>query len=210
MWAVDGSMQRARSTKVRGLATVLVAVGMAVPLSAVALASSPAPEATSQFAPDQLMVRFRDAPSETDLEIFTGRQFLTFLDYVGLSYPPGLGWYLFRIDDGMDAAIVRDLLWKDPMVCNAELVAIGEWFAVGLPDADDALPCVDLPSSALPEATETQQSAAQGGSAEGLAPSGQPLRETTPTSAVFVLLLGSVLFFAIASCLRLRSMTKAQ
>lgn len=203
-------MQKARSISLRGLAVALAVVVIALPLPSVVLASSPAPEATSQFAPDQLMVRFRDAPSETDLEIFTGRQFLTFLNYVGLSYPPRLGWYLFRIDDGMDATIVRDLLRKDPMVCNVELVAIGEWFAVGLPDANDALPCVDLPSSTPLEATETQQSAAQGGHAEGLGPAGQPLREATPTSAVFVLLLGSVLLVAIASWLRLRSRTKAQ
>lgn len=204
-------MLKARSISFRALAVALVAGAVVLTLPSIVLGSSPVPGATSQFAPDRVMVRFRQPPSETDLEIFKGRQFLTPLDYVGLSYPPGLGWYLFHIDDGMDAGLVRDLLRKDPMVCNAELVALGERYAIGLPDANEALPCVELSPSWPPEASATQQPAAGGGTtADGSDPSGQPLSQVTPAVEMLVVLLASVLaVVGIAFWYRLRLRARA-
>lgn len=116
----------------------------------IALASTPAPLPSIDYAPDRLLVRFRGLVSETDLEMFRGRQFLTMVEYIGLDYPPGLGWYVYRIDDRMDALIVRDLLRKDALVCNAELVARGERHAIGIPKADEAPPCEELAAQATP------------------------------------------------------------
>lgn len=118
----------------------------------VGLASTLAPEATvlpGSYAPDRVMIQFRADPSKTELEAFQARQFLELLDYFGTGYPPGEGWYLFRIADAMDPVIVRDLLRaEDPWVCNAELVALGVRHAIKWPpDPTGPLPCVPLPSA---------------------------------------------------------------
>lgn len=203
-------MRTARSARLPALAAAVLALACVLVAPTLASASSPAPDATPSYVRDRILVRFRGAPSETDLEIFTGRQFLTFIQYIGLSYPPGLGWYVFRIDDGMDAALVRDLLRKDPMVCNAELVAVGEYVAIGLPDADEAPPCVDLPPSTPPEASETGQTAAGGGVAtDRPSEAGHPPGQAAPAAGVYTLLLLSVLLVVgIGAWLGLRPRTR--
>lgn len=109
---------------------------------------------------DRVLVRFRGVPSETDLEIFRGRQFLTEVEYIQGDYPPGMGWYVFRIDDGMDALLVRDLLRKDALVCNAELIALGQRNAIGVPKADEAPPCEELAAQATPYSDDGSASGA--------------------------------------------------
>ncbi|NJD29534.1 MAG: hypothetical protein FIA92_14735 [Chloroflexi bacterium] len=183
---------------------------MALAATSVVLGSSPAPDATSRYVPDRVLVRFRGAPSETDLEIFRGRQFLTFVQYIGLSYPPGLGWYVFRIDDGMDVVLVRDLLRRDPMVCNVELVAIGEYFAIGLPDADEAPACVELRPSTPSQSSETEGPAAGGGTNAGPSDStSQPLEKVAASTEVLLPILAAILVVVgLASWYRLRLRTR--
>lgn len=158
-------MPKVPSTSIRSLVVaVLVAVTITPALPSASLGADPAPGATIRYEPDLIAVRFRQAPSETDLEIFMGRQFLMLEYYVGLSHPPGLGWYVFHIEDGMDALIVRELLRKDPTVCKVALATLGERVAVGSPEPDPEDPrlCDDVPAATQPPAAERQPAAGSG------------------------------------------------
>lgn len=144
---------RVKWSVLRGAPLALVfALGCLSASATVGLASTPGSDPTdgaSSYAADRVMIQFRAAPSDSEFEAFQARQFLQLLDYFGTGYPPGEGWYLFRIADGMDPVIVRDLLRaEDPWVCNAELVALGVRHAIKWPpDPTGPLPCVPLPSS---------------------------------------------------------------
>lgn len=163
---------------VRSTSRLSAAIGVVLVLLAAApsivLASSPAPQESMRYVSDRVLVRFRGVPSETDLEIFRGRQFLTEVEYIQGDYPLGRGWYVFRIDDGMDALLVRDLLRKDVMVCNAELIALGLRNAVGVPKADEAPPCEDLATQATPY-SDDGSTAAAGDEPSAAGPGSPPL-----------------------------------
>jgi hypothetical protein len=178
----------------------------ALPAASSPVASSPASDpADPTYVRDEILVRFREAPSATDLEIFTGRQFLTLVSYLGPDVPPGLGWYRFRIDDGMDAAVVRDLLSNDPMVCEAALIRLGTWDAVGSPAPNDELRCDLPPPSALPEAPTWGEAAAGGDpTTDGPSDAGQG----APAAGLSVLLLVPLLLVVgLGAWLKLRPRT---
>lgn len=198
-------MHTVRSTSRLRLAALFLAV-LPVAAPAITLGASPAPEGSIRYVPDRVLVRFRGLVSETDLEIFRGRQFLTVVEYIQGDYPPGLGWYVFRIDDGMDARLVRDLLREDTVVCNAELVAVGVRNAIGVPKADEAPPCEELAAQATPPSGDDATVGAAGAE--------PPLGTPSSTSAADgqagalglpIIVIGSVFVAVLASWVGLRA-----
>lgn len=198
-------MRTVRSMSRLGL-TILVLAILSMATPAITFGASPAPEESIRYVPDRVLVRSRGAVSETDLETFRGRHFMTVVGYIQGDYPSGLGWYVFKIDDGMDALIVRDLLRKDTMVCNAELVAVGVRHAIGVPEADEAPSCEELAAQAtLPSDDE--------GSIRGAGkerPSGSPGSSNAPASragaiGLPLIVIGGILAVALASWVGLRS-----
>ena len=107
-------------------------------------------------------------------------------------------------DDGMDALVVRDLLRKDGLVCNAELVARGERHAIGIPKTDEAPPCEELAAQATPYSDDgstgsagTEPSSAGPGSLQN------PANQAAAPGIPILVVAGSALV-AIVSWLGLR------
>lgn len=142
-------MRRARSSSLTSRALIVLAT-IAFLAGRPAATAAETPQPTASYAPDRIIVLFRTAPTDTELEAFEGRQFLSLAAYIGLDYPPREGWYVFHIEDRMDASLVRGLLHADPIVCLAELIPQGERHATtGTPPGrEDAPDCVPLPSPA--------------------------------------------------------------
>ncbi|NJD30147.1 MAG: hypothetical protein FIA92_17925 [Chloroflexi bacterium] len=94
-----------------------------------------------RYVRDQVMARFRAPPTDSDLAEFAARHGVEVLDYVGLGTPEGLGWYRFQVGAGVDVIAVRDRLRLDPVICIAELIALGQRDAIGAED-DEQASCV--------------------------------------------------------------------
>lgn len=166
-WAAGDSMRRVLSNRAGWALLVLLAV--VLPLGRPGLVAAETPPPTPSYAADRILVRFRAPLSDAELGAFEARQFLSQVDYIGLDYPDGEGWFVFRIEDRMEADLVRELLQRDPAVCNAELIPRGERHATtGAPPGKDEAPqCVPLPSTLptlLPIPADIQGGAAGGSS----------------------------------------------
>ncbi len=114
-------MRRARSSSLASRALIVLAT-IAFLAGRPAATAAETPQPSASYAPDRIIVLFRTAPTDTELEAFEGRQFLSLAAYIGLDYPPREGWDVFHIEDRMDASLVRGLLHADPLVCLAELI----------------------------------------------------------------------------------------
>lgn len=192
---------RSTSRRWRAIVVVLVLLGAA---PSIVLGSSPDPQESMRYVTDRILVRFRGVPSETDLEILRGRQFLTEVEYIQGDYPPRMGWYVFRIDDGRDALIVRDLLRKDALVCNAELVARGERHAIGIPKADEAPPCEASAAQATPYSDDGSTGRA-GTEPSSVGPGSLPFPANQAAApGIPILVVAGSAFVAIVSWLGLR------
>jgi hypothetical protein len=149
----EGWMLKVRSSS---LCRLLIGLSIGVLLAGrPAVTTAETPEPSVPYAADRIIVLFRSAPTESDLEAFEARHFLSLVDYIGLDYPEGAGWYVFHIEDRMDAGLVRGLLHGDPVVCLAELIPQGERHATtGLPpgqeDAPDCVPLASPPPTLVP------------------------------------------------------------
>ncbi len=191
-------MLRARSSSralIAAFAIILSLAGRPAPVAA------ETPQPSAAYAPDRIILQFRTAPTETDLEAFEGRHFLSLADYIGLDYPAGEGWYVFHIEDRMDASLVRDLLHADPAVCIAELIPQGERNATtGLPpDREDAPECVPLPSQAptlVPLPTDLN-SDGHWNASTGAPPGGSGLDGMTALVLVLLVAAGGIALAAV-------------
>lgn len=109
------STQRMRSNR-----RTRAAAGIVLALAALGSAgATPAP--TPSYVPDQLIVEFYRPPTDVQMEIFQARYLLE-LDHrlYGQSE-----LYLFRILDGLDAALKQPFVAEDPLVCRVYLNALG-------------------------------------------------------------------------------------
>lgn len=189
-------MLKVRSNSLR---PVLVGFAIAMLMAGRPAAAAPeTPQPSAAYAVDRIIVIFRTAPSETDLEAFQARHFLSLVDYIGLDYPDRAGWYVFRIEDRMDASLVRGLLHADPAVCLAELIPQGQRNATtgdppGQEDVPDCVPLPSPPPTLLPMPTDLD-SASQGGLLG--TPTGSP-GNGDPTLGVIALLAGAALVLGV-------------
>jgi hypothetical protein len=190
----------------RHAAAVVIVLGFAGSLAASPVAgTSPTPTPTSAYGyvSDRLLVRFREAPSQSELEAFASRWRLEVVAYLGAGYAPGEGWFSFRIVDGADASLRLEAILADAGVCNAARVAKSTWDAIGTEaPADDT--CLPLPS---PSATAQPSRSAVPAETSSPSPVGVPASPSTPSPGdrSFAVILG-ILALAVGGAAVLMSM----